>query len=163
LGEALALSPDHLSLYQLTIEGGTRFGDMLAGGKLPGLPNDALSADLYAATQILCAEAGLPAYEVSNHCRPGQESRHNLIYWRGGDFAGIGPGAHGRLNLHGDRMATQTLRDPASWLQSVQAGQATTFRGLEASSMKRLGSKCKWRAFCTRESAWSQPKRVGWS
>ncbi|HDR29144.1 radical SAM family heme chaperone HemW, partial [Rhodovulum sp.] len=106
LGQALALGVDHLSLYQLTIEPGTAFGDRHARGGLRGLPDDDRAADMYLATQEICAAAGLPAYEVSNHARPGAESRHNLIYWRYGDYAGIGPGAHGRLTLDGRRWAT---------------------------------------------------------
>ncbi len=120
LKRALAFGPDHLSLYQLTIEPGTAFGARLARGKLPGLPDEDLGADLYACTQELCVSAGLPAYEISNHARPGQESRHNLIYWRGGDYAGIGPGAHGRLTLEGVRLATATPLSPSEWLDAVE-------------------------------------------
>lgn len=120
LRRALALNPDHLSLYQLTIEPGTAFGARHAAGGLKGLPDEDLSADLFHMTQDLCAEAGLPAYEVSNHARPGAEARHNLIYWRSGDWAGIGPGAHGRLTLGGTRWATETLRDPNAWLRQVE-------------------------------------------
>lgn len=120
LRRALALNPDHLSLYQLTIEPGTAFGARHAAGGLKGLPDEDLSADLFHMTQDLCAEAGLPAYEVSNHARPGAEARHNLIYWRSGDWAGIGPGAHGRLTLGGTRWATETLRDPSAWLRQVE-------------------------------------------
>ena len=120
LGEALALGPDHLSLYQLTIEPGTAFGTRFAAGGLAGLPDEDLGADLYERTQVLCEDAGLPAYEVSNHAKPGQESRHNLIYWTGGDYAGIGPGAHGRLTLDGARLATETVLAPGDWLRSVE-------------------------------------------
>ncbi len=116
LSRALGLGPDHLSLYQLTIEPGTRFGEMHARGRLRGLPGDGLAADLYALTQELCGAAGLPAYEVSNHARAGAEGRHNLIYWRYGDYAGIGPGAHGRLTRGGTRLATEETRAPAAWL-----------------------------------------------
>jgi len=116
LAKAIEMAADHLSLYQLTIEGGTAFGDRFARGKLPGLPNEDLSADMYMATQEICDAAGLPAYEISNHAAPGAESRHNLIYWQGGDYAGIGPGAHGRLTLDGVRMATETPPSPAAWL-----------------------------------------------
>ncbi len=122
LTEALTMAGDHLSLYQLTIEDGTRFGDLAARGRLRGLPDTDLSADLYLATQELCDAAGLPAYEVSNHARPGGESRHNLIYWRHGDYAGIGPGAHGRLTLAEGRMATETAARPEDWLGRVEAG-----------------------------------------
>lgn len=120
LTRALALEPDHLSLYQLTIEPGTAFGDRFARGKLAGLPDDGLGADLYDLTQDLCDAAGLPAYETSNHARPGQESRHNLIYWRAGDYAGIGPGAHGRLTVGPDRIATVAVSAPGKWLKQVE-------------------------------------------
>ncbi len=119
LAEALAMAIDHLSLYQLTIEQGTRFGDLAERGRLRDLPDDDLSADMYAATQEITAAAGMPAYEISNHARPGAESRHNLIYWRYGDYAGIGPGAHGRLTLDGARWGTVTPRDPSAWLSSA--------------------------------------------
>ncbi|SNX69854.1 oxygen-independent coproporphyrinogen-3 oxidase [Cereibacter ovatus] len=120
LTEALTMAADHLSMYQLTIEDGTAFGDRFKRGKLRGLPPDDLSADMYVLTQDICAAAGLPAYEVSNHAQPGSESRHNLIYWRAGDYAGIGPGAHGRLTLNGDRWATEAPRSPGEWLAQVE-------------------------------------------
>ena len=119
LTRALALDLDHLSLYQLTVEPGTAFGDRYDAGKLPGLPSDDLSADLYALTQALCANAGLRRYEVSNHARDGAESRHNLIYWRYGDYVGIGPGAHGRLTLDGMRVSTEQARMPKAWLDGT--------------------------------------------
>ncbi|NUB45354.1 coproporphyrinogen III oxidase [Fertoebacter nigrum] len=122
LREALAMAADHLSLYQLTIEDGTAFGDRFARGRLRGLPAEELSADMYAVTQEICEAAGLPAYEVSNHARPGSESRHNLIYWRAGDYAGIGPGAHGRLTLGGVKLATEAPKAPGDWLQRVERG-----------------------------------------
>ncbi len=128
LAFALSLGTEHLSLYQLTIEDGTAFGKRHEAGKLPGLPDDDLSADLYEITQILCEEAGLPAYEVSNHAKPWAQSRHNLIYWRGGDFIGIGPGAHGRLTLSGTRYATETPRDPQEWLAKTQKSCAESQR-----------------------------------
>ncbi|NCO16271.1 MAG: radical SAM family heme chaperone HemW, partial [Alphaproteobacteria bacterium] len=121
LQAALAMAADHLSLYQLTVEAGTVFGDRLARGMLRGLPGDDLAADFYAVTQELCEAAGLPAYEISNHARTGAESRHNLIYWRAGDYAGIGPGAHGRLTLNGIRLATEAPRTPTVWLALVEA------------------------------------------
>ena len=120
LRQALAMAVDHLSLYQLTIEDGTAFGARHAAGGLKGLPADEAAADMYLATQDICAAAGMPAYEVSNHARPGSESRHNLIYWRYGDYAGIGPGAHGRLTRDGVRHATETPRDPAAWLRMAE-------------------------------------------
>ncbi|MDF1716547.1 MAG: radical SAM family heme chaperone HemW [Antarcticimicrobium sp.] len=128
LSEALEMAVDHLSLYQLTIEPGTAFGDRYKAGKLRGLPDDDLSADMYFATQEICARHGLPAYEVSNHARPGSESRHNLIYWRYGDYLGIGPGAHGRVTLDNVRYATETPRNPAAWLQAVEHGAAESVR-----------------------------------
>jgi putative oxygen-independent coproporphyrinogen III oxidase len=120
LTDALDMAVDHLSLYQLTIEPGTVFGARQARGRLPGLPQDELSADMYALTQDICQSAGMAGYEISNHARPGAESRHNLVYWRYGDFAGIGPGAHGRLSLAQGRVATESLRDPAAWLDMVE-------------------------------------------
>ena len=121
LAQALAMAVDHLSLYQLTIEPGTRFGELHARGRLHVPPDDA-AAEMYAITQELTEAAGLPAYEVSNHARPGAEGRHNLVYWRGGDYAGIGPGAHGRITgPDGIRSATETARDPAAWLAAVGA------------------------------------------
>lgn len=119
LGDALALAPDHLSLYQLTIEPGTAFGDLYARGRLATLEDDR-AADLYEATQEICAGAGLPAYEVSNHARAGAECRHNLVYWRYRDYLGIGPGAHGRIETR----ATASFRDPKAWLDAVAAGGA---------------------------------------
>ncbi len=124
LTRALSFAPDHLSLYQLTIEDGTAFGDRFKRGKLAGLPDEDLAADMYFLTQELCESAGLPAYEVSNHAKLGQESRHNLIYWRGGDYVGIGPGAHGRLSKSGCRIATWTELAPATWLSAVENGKS---------------------------------------
>jgi oxygen-independent coproporphyrinogen-3 oxidase len=120
LSEALSMAIDHLSLYQLTIEDGTAFGDRFRRGRLRGLPDEDLAADMYELTQEICDAHGIPAYETSNHARPGAESRHNLIYWRSGDYAGIGPGAHGRLTLGGTRYATEALRAPGAWLQAVE-------------------------------------------
>ena len=118
LSQALDMGPDHLSLYQLTIEDGTAFGDRFAAGGLKGLPGDDLAVDQYFLTQELCESAGLPAYEVSNHARPGEESRHNMIYWQAGDWIGIGPGAHGRLTLGGRRIGTETPHAPTDWLKN---------------------------------------------
>jgi putative oxygen-independent coproporphyrinogen III oxidase len=120
LAQALDLEPTHLSLYQLTIEEGTVFFDRHARGLLRGLPDEDLSSDLYQMTQQMCESAGLPAYEVSNHAAPGQESRHNMTYWRGGDYIGIGPGAHGRLTLNGTRTATECPKSPYDWLEQVE-------------------------------------------
>ncbi len=123
LTEALSMAVDHLSLYQLTVEQGTAFGDRYNAGKLRGLPDDDLSADMYFATQEICEDHGMPAYEVSNHARPGSESRHNLVYWRYGDYVGIGPGAHGRITRDSERFATESVRNPTAWIESV--AQAT--------------------------------------
>lgn len=120
LTEALSRASGHLSLYQLTIEEGTAFGDRFAAGKLRGLPDEDLGADFYDLTQEMTEAAGYSAYEVSNHAIPGQESRHNMIYWACGDFLGIGPGAHGRMTLGADRWATDTHRNPAHWLSAVR-------------------------------------------
>lgn len=119
LGTALDMAVDHLSLYQLTIEPGTAFGARHAQGGLKGLPDDDISADMYLMTQDICDAKGLPAYEISNHARTGAESRHNLIYWRYGDYAGIGPGAHGRLTIGATRYATHTPLAPHLWLEQV--------------------------------------------
>ena len=120
LTQALSMAIDHLSLYQLTIEQGTRFGDLHALGKLH-VPADDTAAEMYALTQDLTADRGLPGYEISNHARPGAESRHNLIYWRYGDYAGIGPGAHGRITRSdGTRVASESRRDPSAWLDVVE-------------------------------------------
>jgi len=120
LSRAIAEAAEHLSLYQLTIEPDTPFAALHAGGKLV-LPDDDLGRDLYDLTLDHCAGAGLPAYEVSNHARPGAECRHNLVYWRYGEYAGIGPGAHGRLVVDGARRATATEKRPEAWLMRVEA------------------------------------------
>ena len=122
LDRILRRDPAHLSLYQLTIEPGTTFGALHARGRLRGLPPDSLAADMYVLTQELCTGAGLAAYEVSNHAMPGEECRHNLVYWRMGDYLGIGPGAHGRMTCGGRRIATSTLRNPEAWLDAVNHG-----------------------------------------
>ena len=123
LNAALTLGFSHLSLYQLTIEDGTAFGERYRRGGLRGLPTDDLSADLYDATVAMCEDAGLSRYEVSNFAAPGQESRHNLIYWRYGDYVGIGPGAHGRITgPSGIRWATETPLSPGTWLAAARSG-----------------------------------------
>ncbi|MGY6409488.1 MAG: radical SAM family heme chaperone HemW [Alkalilacustris sp.] len=124
LGAALEMAVDHLSLYQLTVEPGTAFWARQAAGGLRGLPDEDRAVEMYEVTQELCAAAGLPGYEVSNHARPGAESRHNLIYWRSGDWVGVGPGAHGRLTLAGGRVATEAVAAPGEWLRRVEAGVA---------------------------------------
>ncbi|MFB9149113.1 radical SAM family heme chaperone HemW [Roseovarius ramblicola] len=128
LRRALDLAVDHLSLYQLTIEGGTAFGERYAAGKLRGLPNEDLAADMYEATQEICGAAGMAAYEVSNHARPGADSRHNRLYWRYGDYVGVGPGAHGRLTIGGQRHATEAWRAPGKWLNAVAQGTGESLR-----------------------------------
>jgi len=120
LREGLAMAVDHLSLYQLTIESGTRFADLYRLGKL-AVPGDDDAAAMYEVTQDECDRAGLPAYEISNHARPGAQSRHNLVYWRYGDYVGVGPGAHGRLSVPEGRIATETSLAPEAWLQAAQA------------------------------------------
>jgi len=120
LAGALRLAGDHLSLYQLTIEKGTPFFAARRDGAF-ALPDEDTSAALYETTQEICDAAGLPAYEISNHARPGGECRHNLTYWTGGDYAGIGPGAHGRLTLAGTVTATEQTPAPEAWLAAVEA------------------------------------------
>lgn len=120
LTEAATMAVDHLSLYQLTIEDGTTFGARHAAGKLKGLPEEDVAADMYQLTQEILDQAGMPAYEISNHSREGAESRHNLIYWRYGDYIGIGPGAHGRLTLNGQKHATEAIRAPGAWLEAMR-------------------------------------------
>jgi putative oxygen-independent coproporphyrinogen III oxidase len=119
LKRAIAEAAEHLSLYQLTIEPDTPFFGLHKAGKLK-VPDEDLARDLYDLTQIICSDAGLPAYEVSNHARVGAECRHNLVYWRGHDYAGVGPGAHGRLTINGRRVATATEKRPEAWLMRVE-------------------------------------------
>jgi oxygen-independent coproporphyrinogen-3 oxidase len=117
---AISEAAEHLSLYQLTIEEGTPFFGLHAAGKLK-TPDESLARVLYDVTQEICAQHGLPSYEISNHARPGAESRHNLVYWRGQEYAGIGPGAHGRLDINGTRHAVATEKRPEAWLMRVEA------------------------------------------
>ncbi len=119
LEEAIGHAVEHLSLYQLTIEPGTWFERLVAAGKL-SVPDSETGRALYDVTQEVCARHGLPGYEISNHARPGAECRHNLLYWRYGEYAGIGPGAHGRLVTAGGRLATVTVRGPEDWLSAVE-------------------------------------------
>lgn len=138
LQQALAMGTSHLSLYQLTIEEGTPFHTQFARGDIV-LPDEDSGATMYELTQAMCADAGLPAYEVSNHARMGEESRHNLVYWRGGDYAGIGPGAHGRLTIDGQRHATRMHRAPEIWLERVaqHAHGAHPFEAVSAEEFAR--------------------------
>jgi coproporphyrinogen III oxidase-like Fe-S oxidoreductase len=119
LDEALSLAGEHLSLYQLTIEPGTAFHTRAAMGELT-VPDDDTGAALFEATQLRLAAAGLPAYEISNHARPGAECRHNLAYWRYEDYLGIGPGAHGRLTRGRVKYATRQRRLPEAWLAATE-------------------------------------------
>ena len=120
LKAALSEAGEHLSLYQLTIEADTPYAALHKAGKLK-TPDDDLARTLYDTTLEICAAHGLPAYEISNHARPGAECRHNLVYWRGQEYAGIGPGAHGRLDIDGERHATATEKRPETWLTRVEA------------------------------------------
>jgi putative oxygen-independent coproporphyrinogen III oxidase len=126
LDEALAIAGEHLSLYQLTIEPGTAFATLARRGELVP-PEEDSTAALFEITQDRLAAAGLPAYEISNHARPGAECRHNLAYWRYQDYVGIGPGAHGRLTQAGTKFATRQYRLPEKWLAAVE----TTGGGIE--------------------------------
>ena len=120
LRRALTYAGGHLSVYQLTIEPGTRFHTLHATGQLV-LPEEDLQAELFELTQAVLEDAGMPAYEISNHARPAEESRHNLVYWRAGDWVGVGPGAHGRLRRGSQRLAVANLRLPERWLAQVEA------------------------------------------
>jgi putative oxygen-independent coproporphyrinogen III oxidase len=128
LATALDLANSHISLYQLTIEPGTAFEQRVARGDFQTLPEEQQAA-LFDWTAARLERAGLPAYEISNHARPGEESRHNLTYWRYGDYVGIGPGAHGRLTLKATKFATRQHRAPEAWLEAVEReGHATRQR-----------------------------------
>ncbi|SDF17533.1 oxygen-independent coproporphyrinogen-3 oxidase [Sulfitobacter delicatus] len=148
LKQALSLAIDHISLYQLTIEQGTAFGDRYARGKLRGLPDEDLGADMFTVTQDICNQMGMPAYEVSNHARDGAQSRHNLIYWRYGDYIGIGPGAHGRLTLGGQKYATVAYSNPQRWLDGVKTDttekpRAVITRAEQATEFLLMGLRLK--------------------
>ena len=120
LEAALDLAAGHISLYQLTIEHGTAFQNTYARGGFI-LPDEDLAGELFETTQEILQEAGMPAYEISNHARPGDESRHNLTYWRYGDYVGVGPGAHGRITVDGRKQATSCYRSPEAWLNAVES------------------------------------------
>lgn len=137
LEEALARCGDHLSLYQLTIERGTPFFAAHRGGAFV-LPDEDLASELYEVTQEIMQINGLPAYEVSNHARPGGECRHNLVYWQGGDYVGIGPGAHGRVTVGGRRRATEQIPAPANWLAAVDAEGHATRKSSIVSNPERI-------------------------
>lgn len=152
LAEALALAGDHLSLYQLTIEAETVFGAAFRRGELRPLPEEEAGA-LYERTQELMERAGLPAYEVSNHARLGSESRHNLTYWRYGDYVGIGPGAHGRLTSGGRKLAFRQHRAPEAWLAQVEReGHAT--RAQTAIAPQERFAELAMMALRLREGLW---------
>ncbi len=137
LDYALTLAGGHLSVYQLTIETGTTFEALHRRGLLV-VPDDDLGAALWEETQSRLEAAGLPAYEISNHAAPGQECRHNLLYWRYGDYLGIGPGAHGRITRDGVKLATRQHRAPEIWLQRVQRdGHASTHCDVVAPADRR--------------------------
>lgn len=144
LTRALSFAVDHLSLYQLTIEEGTPFFDLHARGAFT-VPGEDQATALYDATQSICADAGLTAYEVSNHAKLGAECRHNLTYWRYGDYIGVGPGAHGRMTSKGVKRATVTERMPSKWLALVEAhghglvDQETITRSQSAEEMMLMG------------------------
>jgi putative oxygen-independent coproporphyrinogen III oxidase len=120
LKQAISEAAEHLSLYQLTVEPDTPFFGLHAAGKLK-TPDETTARALYDVTQEVCAQHGLPAYEISNHARPGAECKHNLVYWRGQEYAGIGPGAHGRLDIDGIRHAVAMEKRPETWLMRVEA------------------------------------------
>lgn len=130
LERALGFAGEHLSLYQLTFEPGTRFYQALQTGRMQPL-DDEIQADLYAWTVQRMAGVGLPQYEISNYARAGAASRHNLVYWQGGEWIGIGPGAHGRLGRGGARQALGNVRSPEKWLASIEAGD----RGLDSDTV----------------------------
>lgn len=129
---ALDHAGEHLSLYHLTIEPGTQFHR----DRIEAIDDDS-GAVLYERTQRIMEDAGLPAYEISNHARPGAECRHNLLYWRGGDYVGVGPGAHGRLTENGRTETTYQARDPAAWLAAAEKGDATAKRATLTSGERR--------------------------
>jgi oxygen-independent coproporphyrinogen-3 oxidase len=137
LATALDLADRHLSLYQLTIEPGTAFEQRVARGDFTPLP-EAEQATLFDWTTARLEQAGLPAYEISNHARPGEESRHNLTYWRYGDYVGVGPGAHGRLTLGGTKLATRQHRAPEAWLEMVERKGHATRQRHEVDTSARL-------------------------
>lgn len=137
LDEALSLGTRHLSLYQLTIEDGTVFGRRFAAGQLRGLPDEDRAVDMFMTTQEVCDRAGLLAYEVSNHAVPGEESRHNRLYWQGGRYAGIGPGAHGRIGRGDQRRATEAIREPTLWLSAVERKGSGDLLSTPLSAMDR--------------------------
>ncbi len=148
LREAIARAAEHLSLYQLTIEPGTMFERLHKAGKL-SVPDPDLARGLYDVTQEICGAAGLPAYEISNHARPGAESRHNLVYWRYGEYAGVGPGAHARLADGDRREALVFEKHPETWRDRIEAGEDAVVereeldRAAQADEMLLMGLRLK--------------------
>lgn len=141
LREAIAIGADHLSVYQLTIEKGTPFYMRHERGDFK-IPDEEVAGDLYEATQAILEEAGMPAYEVSNHAKPGQESRHNQTYWRYADYVGIGPGAHGRLTVNGKKQATRGHRAPDIWMDKVSSKSGHGSHDFEALSNRDRFTEC---------------------
>ncbi|MGV6840326.1 MAG: radical SAM family heme chaperone HemW [Planktomarina sp.] len=139
LSEALSFDPSHLSLYQLTLEPGTAFYDRFQAGRLRGLPDEDLAADMFDLTQDMAVQAGLQAYEVSNHAKPGFESIHNGIYWSAGEWVGIGPGAHGRIWIDDIRHATETYLAPEGWLSNVVKNGRGTRTSLAQTGLDHVG------------------------
>jgi len=137
LRRALDEAGDHLSLYQLTIEPGTAFDTLFRRGDL-AVPDEESAAILYEKTQNIMTDAGLPAYEISNHAAPGAESRHNLVYWRGGDYVGIGPGAHGRITRDGRTIAYRRHRAPERWLTAVESDGISTAEAMPLDGNQRV-------------------------
>lgn len=137
LARALQEKPEHISVYQLTIEEGTAFHGAVRRGEIM-MPDEDTTAALYEATQESLEAAGMPAYEISNHARPSQESRHNLTYWRYEDYAGVGPGAHGRITLSDGKFATRQHRAPEAWLEAVERDGHATRARMPLSNQDRL-------------------------
>ncbi|MDJ0935806.1 MAG: radical SAM family heme chaperone HemW [Kiloniellales bacterium] len=167
LGRALAETPDHLSVYQLTIEPGTGFHAAQRRGELV-VPDEERATALFDITQEALEGAGLPAYEISNHARPGQASRHNLTYWRYGDYIGVGPGAHGRITRGGRKLATRRHRAPEAWLNLVETkghgtrDESVLDRDLRLAEMVMMGLRLRagiFRAGFRRELA-AEPEEI---
>jgi len=137
LTEALAMEAGHLSLYQLTIERGTPFYAAHQRGDFQ-IPADEVGSELYEVTQELCERRGVPAYEISNHARPGSECRHNLVYWTGGDYVGVGPGAHGRISVGDKVFATEQIPGPGNWLEAVAKNGHGTRKTEPVDTMARI-------------------------
>jgi len=139
LREALELAADHLSLYQLTIEEETAFARLYEKGTFK-LPEDEVAAELYALTGDICARKNLHAYEISNYAAHGAECLHNLVYWRYSDYVGVGPGAHGRISVNGNKRATRMLKQPQAWLEQVEA-QGNGLEQIESVSREEQGDE----------------------